>query len=482
MGAPTPQSMGATLQSQPAQALAPWAGASFFYNPQGQLVSFDQLPKDAQGNVQFLGSPGGASGGVIPLTVNQNVTDSSGNVVQSFSTPAEAQAALDKQQYTASGQAIPDALSGTALVPQFTDATNTSGDGSFLGKYGWAIPFAAAGAGALAAGGAGGAAGGSAAGWGAPATASEFGGAPLDGSAIDTFASGSGADGFGGAGAAGGTAPAGTAVPGAGTAGTISASTPAAYNAAAAGGGGAGSLFGGAGATLAGVLPAVAGLAGAAIQSHAAQSAAQTQANSAAAANQTLADEFNTINAQQAPYRAAGTSALSQLLTEYGLSGGDTTSASFGSANKQFDPATALKNDPGLQFQTQQANQLTNQNAAARGNFFSTQALADASKQNQGITSQYMNDAYNRFNTDRNFQVNGLQSLAGVGQTAVQNTGAAGSATAGAISQNQTGTGNALAAGQIGSGNAWSNALSGISNNITQQSLINALLNKGSGT
>ena len=157
----------------------------------------------------------------------------------------------------------------------------------------------------------------------------------------------------------------------------------------------------------------------------------------------------------QQPWMDAGRSALSQLST--GMGEGGAFTRRFGLSDFQADP--------GYQFRMQQGEQGINRAAAARGGFNSGATLKALARFNSDLGSQEYGNAYTRFNNDQNSQVSRLQSLAGVGQSATNVIGQAGTDAYGRIlsaGQNRANNiadyalqaGNARASGYVGSANA----------------------------
>lgn len=115
------------------------------------------------------------------------------------------------------------------------------------------------------------------------------------------------------------------------------------------------------------------------------------------------------------PYLNNGTAANSRLSELLGI-GGDPTAAGYGSLGQQFDPSS-ITSDPGYQFQLQQGQDAINKSLGAQGKVFSGEALKDAADYNQGLTSQTLNDYYNRWLTG---QQNTYSQLSGVSNTGQQ--------------------------------------------------------------
>lgn len=87
---------------------------------------------------------------------------------------------------------------------------------------------------------------------------------------------------------------------------------------------------------------AVLGLAGSAIQSSAASSAAKSQQNAANTATSDTLQMYNQSRADLAPYREAGDAASNQLSYLLGIQGPSTSSTGFAGAGSSSDPASAL--------------------------------------------------------------------------------------------------------------------------------------------
>ena len=158
----------------------------------------------------------------------------------------------------------------------------------------------------------------------------------------------------------------------------------------------------------------------------AAKSAAETQAQAAAAANSLEREMWERNREDMSPWLTQGKSSLSQLadLTKPG-----------GSMLRQWTPAD-LSKDPGYQFRLGEATRGTNRAMAARGLSNSGTALRELSRVNQGMASEEAMNAYNRDMQQRQNVFNMLSGLANTGQIVGQNLGQAGSQFASAYGQN----------------------------------------------
>jgi hypothetical protein len=188
---------------------------------------------------------------------------------------------------------------------------------------------------------------------------------------------------------------------------------------------------------------------GASRQASAAKSAAQTQAASASEAMQMQREMFETLNAQQAPYRelAAGEggalSQIRQMLPYF------------------TRPVTGedIQGMPGFQFGLQQGLGAVGQQMNVMG------GGSNVERARQRFAVDYtMQQALPQYLKQRESIYNTLASIAGLGQTATQASGQVGMGTAGALSQLGIGAGTALAGGQIGAANAMAGGLQSIGN------------------
>ena len=215
-----------------------------------------------------------------------------------------------------------------------------------------------------------------------------------------------------------------------------------------------------------GAIAAVAGpVIGGLIGADAAENAAAIQAGAANNASATQLAMFNQNRADSAPWRDAGVNALGRLTTGLGT-GGEYT--------KTFSPSE-LYSDPGYGFRLDEGRKAIEKSAAARGLLLSGGSLKGIERYGQDYASNEYTNAFNRFQLDQSNRFNRNAAIAGLGQTAVQQLGAQGLATAGQIGQNTIGAGNANASGYVGAANALSGGLTGAYNNYASGQLLNKL-------
>jgi hypothetical protein len=231
------------------------------------------------------------------------------------------------------------------------------------------------------------------------------------------------------------------------------------------------------------LVGAAGSLASGVMGSQAAGKAADAQAAAAAQSTALQREMFDKQVELQAPFRAGGLTAQNRLLTLlglnpmdaalYGTKGADGAAATlpqglyvdpksteFGKYAKDFGMSD-YEADPGYAFRLKEGMKALDAQAAARGGLISGAALKAANRYGQDYASNEYANAFNRYQTNRSNQLQPLQSLMGVGQTATNATGNAAGAYGAAAGSNALAAGNALASGQVGQANAWNNAIGG---------------------
>lgn len=202
--------------------------------------------------------------------------------------------------------------------------------------------------------------------------------------------------------------------------------------------------------------------------SSAASSAASTQANAANRAADLQQKQYEQTRQDQMPWMQAGQTALNAL-TPLAMN------------YKPFDMNT-FQQDPGYQFRMDQGLKSLERSAAARGGLISGNTGGALQNYGQGLASQEYQNAFNRYQAERQAQLGPLQSLAGVGQTTAQQLGASGAANANAIGNYMTGGAAAQAAGQVGGANALTGGVGQYLNYSQGNNLLSALRGGGSAS
>jgi hypothetical protein len=203
-------------------------------------------------------------------------------------------------------------------------------------------------------------------------------------------------------------------------------------------------------------------LAGGYLASKGAKDAASTQAASADRAADLTWKQYEQTREDQAPWRAAGTAALSQLTG--GLAPGGEYMRPFSMSDYQADP--------GYKFRLAEGEQGIERAAAARGSKYSGATLKALSRFNSDQASQEYGKAYDRYNNDVTTRFNRLATVAGVGQTATNQTAAAGAQAVGQVGQAIQDAGTARASGYVGSSNAINGALGQVGNYYALKTLL----------
>ena len=157
---------------------------------------------------------------------------------------------------------------------------------------------------------------------------------------------------------------------------------------------------------------------------------------------------------RQQPFLGAGYRALEELepLSRY----------------KDFD-MTKFTADPGYAFRLAEGQRGLDRSAAARGGMISGNALRAAARYGQDMGSQEYMNAFNRYRTQRDDQVNALRTLAGVGQTSIGSLNTAGANMATQAGQAIGAAGDARASGYMGVANAATGGLNSYLNYQNQQ-------------
>lgn len=174
--------------------------------------------------------------------------------------------------------------------------------------------------------------------------------------------------------------------------------------------------------------------------SYAASSSA-SDAQSDAAKNAARLDEakFQQIRADLAPYRDAGSSALTRYADAMGLNGGD----------KQQQFQETFRTDPGYQFAFDEGMKAVQGSAASKSGLLSGGALKALTRYGQGQADQQYGSYLDRF-----------MNLAGLGENAAAQTGNFGAMSAGRQGQYALDAGAAQAGGYLSAANGVNGAIS----------------------
>jgi hypothetical protein len=235
---------------------------------------------------------------------------------------------------------------------------------------------------------------------------------------------------------------------------------------------------------------------GGAIAAGGSRSAAKTQAASAREAAALQKEQFDQQMALQEPYRQAGLTGQNRLMTLLGLgnappaegsygimgpppqpigAGGDASSADFGKYARDFSMAD-YQQDPGYLFRLSEGMRALQRNAGARGGLISGQTMKGMQDYAQNAASGEYQNAFNRYQINRQNQLQPLSNLMSSGQAAASNqAGQAGQYGVNAGNMiNQAGQ--SIAAGQMGMANSMGNAISSAGSMYQNQTNFNNYL------
>jgi len=227
-------------------------------------------------------------------------------------------------------------------------------------------------------------------------------------------------------------------------------------------------------------------LIGSAMSADAATSAADTQAQAARDANAQQLAIFNTQNAQQAPYRAQGYSALNQIgsmlpgtYQQYDAQGNPTgTGTGSGYLTQQFTNQDLNANlAPNYAFQLGQGQGATRNLANASGGLIGGNALQGMQDYTQNFAGNAYQNAFANFQGQRSNIYNTLAGIAGIGQTGQTATNQLATNYGTNAANLTTGAAAAQAAGTVGAANAYSGGLQ----NAGNMYMLSNLLGQGGG-
>ena len=187
------------------------------------------------------------------------------------------------------------------------------------------------------------------------------------------------------------------------------------------------------------------------MSANAARDAANTQSAGAREAIQQQREMFDIQNRQQEPYRESGYTALKDI------------AANKDYFNKKYGPEDFVL-DPSYEFRKQQGNLATQNLQNVSGGAIGGNTLKAMMDYNSGLASTEYGAANTRFQNERSGIYDRLASIAGIGQTAQNQTSQLAQNVTGNIGQATIGSANAQAAGQIGAANAYGGGLENAAN------------------
>jgi hypothetical protein len=264
-----------------------------------------------------------------------------------------------------------------------------------------------------------------------------------------------------------GTGAAGTTFTEAQLAAANASADPIAYLASATPGAGVAGAAAGVGNFMSKYAAPIASVGNALAGAYSSNKAAGVQSDAARYAADLQNQQFQQTRTDLMPYMQAGNTALNRLSTGLGKGGEFDT---------PFSQSTFTQ-DPGYAFRLSEGQKALDRQAAARGGLISGSALKAATRFGQDMASQEYNNAFNRYQTERNARLNPLQSLAGVGQTTAQQVGTFGANAASNVGNLNTSAADARASGYMGVANAVGGGLNQYAN-YQQDQQVNSLLQR----
>ncbi len=227
-----------------------------------------------------------------------------------------------------------------------------------------------------------------------------------------------------------------------------------------------------------GGLSAIGGVGSSIIGSNASKKAASQESSTVQQGINETNQQFQQEQANQAPYLAAGSQSLAQLLA--GLNNG---TFGPGSTPSYTLPTLAqAENEPGFQFQEQQGDKAIQESAAATGGAFSGGTAKSLDNYNTNLAqTDYQNVVSNSLNAYQQNLANQAQQFSQllapvqIGEGATQNINQAGTQTSQTIAQLLASLGQSQAAGTVGSANAINSGITGATNGISQTALLSLL-------
>lgn len=204
---------------------------------------------------------------------------------------------------------------------------------------------------------------------------------------------------------------------------------------------------------------AVAAVAGATLvsgymSSQAAGKAADQYSQQAERGLQYNQEMFNTINAQNAPYRTLGEQGASQY--------GKFIDNGYFTAQPSMNDLTSLM--PNYKFGLEQGMGQFMSGLNAGGGAISGNAIQGGQQFAQDYAGNALQNAFANYQTNRQNVASNLGAATGFGLNANQITGGAASGAAINATNAYSNIGNAMASGTMGQANAWSSGLNNISN------------------
>ncbi|MEB3202535.1 MAG: hypothetical protein VKK05_06955 [Synechococcus sp.] len=156
-----------------------------------------------------------------------------------------------------------------------------------------------------------------------------------------------------------------------------------------------------------------AAIASAGAQLYGAKKAADAQRAGSRRAREAQAEMLRQQREVLAPYLQGGQTSQNELMRLLGI-GGDASTAGYGSMAQPFGMAQ-FQADPGYQFRMDEGMKALERSAAARGGLLSGGFLRGATRYGQGVAAQEYQNAFNRYQAERQARLAPLFELYGQG-------------------------------------------------------------------
>ena len=148
-------------------------------------------------------------------------------------------------------------------------------------------------------------------------------------------------------------------------------------------------------------------------QAYGANQAANAMRRGSRRAREAQAEALRQQRETMAPYLQGGQVSQNELLRLLGI-GGDASTAGYGSMAQPFGMDQFMA-DPGYQFRLDEGMKALERSAAARGGLLSGGFLRGATRYGQGMASQEYQNAFNRYQAERQARLAPLFELYGQG-------------------------------------------------------------------
>lgn len=221
---------------------------------------------------------------------------------------------------------------------------------------------------------------------------------------------------------------------------------------------------------------------GSLISANAAGDAASQQAGATGRSVDETRRQYDTTRADLAPYRDAGTAALTRLRSLLNLDTGDTSTSPLLRKFTSADLESDVPYNAGLQFGLDEGRKAIERRAASGGGYDSGATLKALTRFGTDYGTTKAEGAYGRFVGNQGDIYGRLSGVAGLGAGETNVGVNAGTTTASNLANLYTGQGNAAAASTLAAGNALGGGLNTLGGYYNQANLLQQLQGGGGRT